>query len=82
MTHNSTCSIHSHNPTGMWHGNTELKNMWQNKRGGRLQKETENGRERQKKVVYERQNEGQRHKSGKRRPRVRWGRGKLSMIAM
>lgn len=42
----------------------------------------ENGRERQKRVAYERQNEGRRHKSGKRRPRVGWGRGKLSMISM
>lgn len=53
LTHNSPCSIHSHNPTGMRHSNTELKSMWQNERGYRLQKERQKITGRQKRVVSE-----------------------------
>lgn len=74
LTQNSTCSIHNHNPTGMRHSNRELKSMWQNETE-RLQKERQKTIRRKKRVAYERGNEGQTHKSGKRRPRVRWGRG-------
>ncbi len=69
LTHNSTCSIRSHNPTGMRHSNTGPKSVWKNERGDRLQKERRKTIARQKRVAYERGNEGQTHESGKRRPR-------------
>ncbi len=55
--------------------NTELKSTWQNERDDRLQKARQKTTVRQERVAYERGKDGQTHKSGKRRPRVRRGRG-------
>lgn len=75
LTHNSACSIRGHNPTGMRRTATQLKSMWQTDRGDRRQKEGQKAIVRPKRVAYEGGNEGQRHESGKRRPRVGVGEG-------